>query len=226
MIVQRVVFFLLLFMVIVVHATLLSSKRDKHLNVVDKHAKVQHITLARMSVKQAPVKKSLPVVEKKLLMQEKEHIKPKKSPKKVLKKPKKMVKKQIKKSHKISKKKKRHKKRKYLPKEKRQKVYANKESLVTLKDKYVNQIRTKIRKRLIYPAIAKRMRMEEVVTVSFTVYQNGQIGNIQVLKGEKSILRKSAVKTLKKIAIKAIPHQLGLTKLELKLPISFKIIKG
>lgn len=223
---QRVVFFLLLLMVLTVHAMLLSMKSIEHVKMANKHAKIQHITLARMSVKQTPVEKSIPAIEKKVLMQKKEQIKPKKLPKKVLKKPEKTTKKNVKKDHEISKKKNTQKKYKYVPKQKRQKVYANKESMVTLKDSYINQIRTEIRKKLIYPTIAKRMHMEDVIYISFSVYKNGQIGNIKVLKGDKLILKKSAVKTLKKIVIGAIPHQLGLTKLELKLPISFKITKG
>jgi TonB family protein len=213
-------------MVILVHATLLSVKGTQHIKVVDIHAKVQHITLARMAVKQPAVQKSLPMVEKKMPVQEKRQIKPRKLPKKVITKAKKIVKISVKKKKIVRKKKHIDKKRKYAPKQKKQKVYATKESMVTLKDKYINQIRTQIRKKLIYPTVAKRMRMEDVVYVSFTVYKNGHIGNIQVKKGHKSILKKSAVKTLEKIVIKAIPAQLGLTKLELNLPISFKIMRG
>ena len=115
---------------------------------------------------------------------------------------------------------------KYIPKQKKQKVYADKENMVTLKDKYINQIRMEIHKKLIYPAMAKRMRIEGVVYVSFTVYKNGHIGDIHVKKSDKSILTRAAVKTLKHIVIKAIPSQLDLTKLELSLPISFKIKRG
>ena len=215
---QKVVFFLLFIMVILLHSALLSVKGVKHIKVVDKHAKVQHITLARMALKQPEVKVS-PVKEEKVTTKKIEQIKPKK----VIKKPKHSVNKIVKK---VKEKRETHKKRKYIPKQKKQKVYANKESMVTLKDKYINQIRREIHKKLIYPTIAKRMRMEGVVYVSFTVYKNGQIGNIQVRKSNKSILKRSAVKTLKKIALKAIPSQLGLTKLELSLPISFKITRG
>ena len=224
---QKVVFFLLFIMVILLHSALLSVKGTKHIKVVDKHAKVQHITLARMALKQPEVKVSPVKEEKKVITKTIEQIKPKKLPKKlpkkVIKKPKHSVNKIVKK---VKKKKRTHKKRKYIPKQKKQKVYANKESMVTLKDKYINQIRREIHKKLIYPTTAQRMRMEGVVYVSFTVYKNGQIGNIQVRKSNKSILKKSAVKTLKKIALKAIPSQLGLTKLELSLPIAFKITRG
>ena len=219
---QKVVFFLLFIMVILLHSALLSVKGTKHIKVVDKHAKVQHITLARMALKQPEVKVSPAQEEEKVIPEKTEQIKakklPKKLPKKVIKKPKHRVKKIVKKAKKRT-----HKRRKYIPKQKKQKVYAHKESMVTLKDKYINQIRREIRKKLIYPATAKRMRMEGVVYVSFTVYKNGQIGNIQVRKGNQSILKRSAVKTLQKIALKAIPSQLGITKLELSLPISFKI---
>jgi len=109
---------------------------------------------------------------------------------------------------------------------KKQKIYASQESRVTLKDKYIGQIRAQIQKKLVYPNIAKRMHMEDVIYVTFTVYKNGHIGNIRVLKGHKDILKKSAIKTLEKITIKSIPTQLGVTQLELKLPISFKIVRG
>ncbi len=96
----------------------------------------------------------------------------------------------------------------------------------TLKAQYIGDIKRQIRHHLIYPSLAKRMRIEGVITLSFTVFSNGTIGNIHVVDGSIVMLKNAAVKTLNQVTLKAIPKELQTQKLNLTLPISFKLLKG
>ena len=225
--VQKLQFLLVFLVVLLAHTMLLSTEVLQDVKFIDTEAKVQHITLTKIAVKkpifpspslvlEENIEKAIQVDVEVKVIPKKEMLNPKK--KKLFKKKKKYVnkkKKVLKKKH-----------QKYQKTIKKQKIYASQESRVTLKDKYIGQIRAQIQKKLVYPNIAKRMHMEDVIYVTFTVYQNGDVGDIHVLKGQKTILKKSAIKILKKLVIKAIPKALGITKLELRLPISFKIVRG
>ena len=224
--VVKILQFLLVFSaVLLAHTILLSTEILEDVKVLDTQAKIQHITLTKMAIKKPTASKLLEDITEKVEEPKKEHLDTKRVSQKERRKPRQ---KKVLKKKKIPKKKKnkKQKKRQHRLVSHKQKIYATKENLVTLKDKYIGYIRTEIRKKLVYPSIAKRMRMEDVIYVAFTVYKNGHIGNIRVLKGHKDILKKSAIKTLEKITIKSIPTQLGVTQLELKLPISFKIVRG
>ncbi|MCD4668744.1 MAG: energy transducer TonB [Sulfurimonas sp.] len=74
-----------------------------------------------------------------------------------------------------------------------------------------------------YPKMAKRRKLEGVVTVSFTLCKDGTIKNIFLNKscGHK-ILDKAALKVVKSIDIyKAIPDAVSLTALNLNIPIKY-----
>ena len=96
----------------------------------------------------------------------------------------------------------------------------------SIKDQYTSEIRRQIQRHLYYPRIAKRMRMQGVVRVAFRVLKNGKITNIRVINSPKKVLSKGAIKTLKSLALKAIPDALGEAFLDITVPIEFKLIKG
>lgn len=222
-------FTLVLVFVLTVHTVLLSSSIKKEVQVVQPKAKVHHITLSAIRVKEdvIPVKEFVPtkpvpiepivepIVEKLLPPKPKPIVKEKKVKKKVVEKKKKIIKKRI-------------VKKMQKAKPKRQKVQKTeaKVSTASLKDAYIHALREKIQRNLVYPNLAKRMRMEGVIYVTFTVFLDGSIHKIRVRKGTKNILKKGAMQTLRKIALKAIPKELQVKQLELTLPISFKLIKG
>jgi len=96
----------------------------------------------------------------------------------------------------------------------------------SIKDQYTSEIRRQIQRHLYYPRIAKRMRMQGVVRVAFRVLKNGKITNIRVINSPKKVLSIGAIKTLKSLALKAIPDALGEVFLDITVPIEFKLIKG
>jgi len=175
--------------------------------VVQPKAKVQHITLSSVLVKEEviPLKELVPTKPIPI-------VKSKKMKKKVLKK--KVTKKLVKKTQKAK------------PKRQKVKETEAKESTASLKDKYIYALREKIQQNVVYPNLAKRMKVEGVIYVTFTVFLDGSIHHIHVRKGTKNILKKGAMQTLRKIVLKAIPKALQVKQLELTLPISFKLIKG
>jgi len=93
-------------------------------------------------------------------------------------------------------------------------------------DAYTSEIRRKIQKNLYYPKMAKRMRMQDVVEVSFRVSRNGSISNINVLNSPKKLLKNAAIKTLKSLSLKPIPSELGDEYLDITIPIEFKLRQG
>ena len=95
---------------------------------------------------------------------------------------------------------------------------------VTIKERYLNQIRREIREKLFYPKIAKKMRIEGKVEVFFIVHQNGTLSDIRVINSSKTILSKGALKTIRSLSLKAIPKALNEKKIEIKVPIEFKLM--
>ena len=93
----------------------------------------------------------------------------------------------------------------------------------TIKAIYTNKIRQSIQHNLIYPKIAKRLRHQGVVKVSFRVNKNGTVKNIKVLNSPKSSLSKGAIKTIKSIKIEPIPKELNMPYMDITIPIEFKI---
>ena len=92
----------------------------------------------------------------------------------------------------------------------------------SIKDAYTSEIRRQIKAHLYYPKMAKRMRMQGVIKVSFLVLADGDITDIKVLNGTKSILRKAAIKTIKSLRLKALPSALGQT-MVVSVPVGFNI---
>jgi len=96
----------------------------------------------------------------------------------------------------------------------------------TIIDQYTSEIRRKIRQNLVYPRMAKRMRMQGTVRVAFKVLRDGTITNIRVVNSPKKLLAKGAIKTVKSISLRAIPSELHEEFLDINIPIEFKLIKG
>jgi len=96
----------------------------------------------------------------------------------------------------------------------------------SIKDQYTSEIRRQIRKHLVYPKMAKRMRMQGTVRVAFRVLKNGKITDIRVVNSPKKLLSKGAIKTLRAVSLRAIPRELNEEFLDINIPIEFKLIKG
>ncbi len=96
----------------------------------------------------------------------------------------------------------------------------------SIKDRYTSEIRVQIRKKLIYPKLAKRLRLQDIVKVSFRVQKDGTINNIKILNNPKKILQNGAIKTLKSLTLKAIPSELDEEFMDIVIPIEFKLTQG
>ncbi len=93
----------------------------------------------------------------------------------------------------------------------------------SIKAIYTNKIRQSIQYNLIYPKIAKRLRHQGIVQISFRIEKNGTIKNINIISSPKSSLSKGAIKTIKSIKIEPIPKELNINYLDISIPIEFKI---
>ncbi len=103
------------------------------------------------------------------------------------------------------------------PQQKLQSVSNN----TALKKRYLAKIRELIKSNLYYPRVARRMRIQGVVKVSFIVNKNGEIDHIKILSSANKILSNGALKTLRSIKAPPIPAKLGVGTLELFVPIEF-----
>ncbi len=185
------------------HLVALQSHIAKKSTISKPKAKVHKITLSKVNIK-----KEVPVVKPKP--------KEKPKPKKIVKKPKKVVKKVVKPKPVIQEK----------PKQIIKKtVIAPKATIDTtsIKDKYTTKIREAIQQNLIYPNMAKRLRMQGVVEIGFRVLKNGTIIDIKILNKPKRLLERGAIKTLKSIDLKPIPNELKEEFLDITIPIEFKL---
>lgn len=82
-------------------------------------------------------------------------------------------------------------------------------------------IRTMIENALIYPAIAKKLRLEGVVTVSFSLRPNGYVQDIQIVSSSgSSVLDNKAIATISSLNGE-YPHLEQ--KVDLSLPIAFSL---
>ena len=103
-----------------------------------------------------------------------------------------------------------------LPPKKAQQFDISKEQLA--------RIRTMIENALCYPAIAKKLRLEGVVLVSFSLRPDGYVQNIQVVSSSgSSVLDKKAIQTVASLDGE-YPHLEE--KVDLTLPISFSLNKS
>ena len=95
---------------------------------------------------------------------------------------------------------------------KKNKAQAKKRASPAKKNRFLNQIRTKINRNKAYPRIAQRRGMQGSVKVRFTILRNGQVGKISV-SGPKVFhtSAKSAVKKAFPINVKSTPISLPTT---------------
>ncbi len=104
-------------------------------------------------------------------------------------------------------------------------VVASKSTIDTtsIRDRYTNHIREEIKKNLVYPKAAKRLRLQDEVIVKFRVKKDGTISDILVINSPKKLLKDGAIKTLKSLNLKPIPSELVESYLHITIPIEFKI---
>jgi protein TonB len=91
---------------------------------------------------------------------------------------------------------------------------------------YKTELRGLINENVVYPAVAKRMNVEGVATVSFRVLADGSITNVSLesSSGNKT-LDAAALEAVKKIKrYKAIPSEFATNEMDLSIPIKFKTI--
>jgi len=95
---------------------------------------------------------------------------------------------------------------------------------VSHEEKYINEhislINSLIKKNLSYPRSAKKRGKQGRVFVSFILNLNGEVSELEASGKVSSILKKSAIKTIKKASQK-FPHPH--TVLALSIPISYKL---
>jgi len=214
-------------MVMLVHVIMLSSRIHRTMQVVQPQVKVHRMVLRSVLIKKeevisevpqaVPSKPVQPIVNKsvveKTVTPPLVKNKPRVTPKKVVI-PKREQTRHI-------------EKKPHSSKRQQEKVQVSSvtQNRATVKERYIHTLRTKIQSNLVYPNRAKRMRIEGVIRVSFTIFSNGAIENIRIINGS-SILKQGAIKTLKNIVLDAIPKELQVKQLEITLPISFKLLKG
>jgi protein TonB len=226
--------------VIGIHWYLLHYRVPVKKVVAKPDAKIYHITLSRVSVKKPPPQIP-PAPEIEPVTPPSPTIKPPKPlPKKhVIKKPpvkkrplKKRIKKKILKQKVVKKESPKPTKRVPAPapivKEKvvRQHATVSEQSTATILDRYIALIRKRIASHLYYPRIAKRMRMQGEVEVAFVVDADGGVNGIRVIRAPKKILANAAIKTLQSLDLPPIPAALHRQRLQLSIPIEFKLHKG
>jgi protein TonB len=227
--------------VLIAHFLLLQSYISKKEAVSKPKTKVHHITLSSVVVKKPLVLPPKPKVEPIILPPDPEPIILPPDPDPIVK-PKRVKKKKKKRR------KKKAKKRKIIkPKPEpiieqeiitepviqepqqivQQQVIAPVEKIDTssIKDAYTSEIRRQIKKHLFYPKMAKRLRMQGEVNVSFRVLKDGAITNIRVINAPKKLLAKGAIKTLNMLNLRPIPDVLGESFLDITIPIEFKLIR-
>ena len=129
----------------------------------------------------------------------------------IVKKPKPVIKKRIEKPKKKKVVKKKVTKKKKPKKKPSKKQVSSKQSKSTSKEynKFTSNLQRKINKHIIYPNIAKKRRMEGMVTVKFTILANGNVGKI-TLSGSKIFYKsiRNAVKKAFPVDVKNAPFSL------------------
>lgn len=93
-----------------------------------------------------------------------------------------------------------------------------------LKKEYIDRnlalIISLIKQNITYPSIARKRNIQGVVEVKFSISQNGEVKNIEILSGHK-FLRKATIKAIEN-ASQNFPK--AKKNVELKLPVSFTLI--
>lgn len=90
-------------------------------------------------------------------------------------------------------------------------------------DMYKAELRQKIDENKFYPEISRRMGQRGTVVVAFTLLEDGQIINIRVDRPSAfQKLNDAGVEAVKKVQrFRPIPKELGITQMELKIPVKF-----
>lgn len=227
---KKTAFIILLFVVAFVHILILKQKEEIPKYQAKKESKIIKIKLSQIAIqKEEPKKVEKLLPPKQIVLPPKPQPKVQKS-KPILKKVRKKIHKKVKKTQKFKKIKKAKIQKSSPPKPKvvpitHQALQAPKPIIdnSALKRSYIAKIRELIKSNLYYPRVAKRMRIEGVVKVSFVINKDGTISSIDIKSGSKRILNQGALKTLKSIKAPPIPEKLGVGSLDLFVPIEFKI---
>ncbi len=93
----------------------------------------------------------------------------------------------------------------------------------TLRDHYIALIRRKIKESLYYPRMARRMHLQGDVRVAFTVHGDGQVEAVRVIAAPREILARAAARTIRRLHLPPIPQGLGLKRMEITVPITFRL---
>ena len=186
----------------IVKAKVLESKKVEPKEIVKEIVK-QKIVKKKI-VKKKVIKKK--VVKKKIVKKE---IVKKEIVKKVLEKPIEAIENTVKESTK-----------KVAVKESVKKVPLEKSVKKDYLDKHLAQIRKHIMQNAKYSKRAKRLRIQDVIRVKFTLLSSGVVSNIQIIKGNKH-LHKSAIKAIQK----ASAYFPKVSKnIDIVIPIEYKLI--
>jgi protein TonB len=65
---------------------------------------------------------------------------------------------------------------------------------------HIRQIALLLRENLYYPRIARKRGITGDVTVSFELLKNGEVRNVEVVTGDRSILNRAAIKTIERLS--------------------------
>ena len=186
----------------IVKAKVLESKKVEPKEIVKQ--KIVKKTKPKKIVKKKIVKKK--VIKKKVV---KKKIVKKEIVKKVLEKPIEAIENTVKESTK-----------KVAVKESVKKVPLEKSVKKDYLDKHLAQIRKHIMQNAKYSKRAKRLRIQDVIRVKFTLLSSGVVSNIQIIKGNKH-LHKSAIKAIQK----ASAYFPKVSKnIDIVIPIEYKLI--
>lgn len=94
-----------------------------------------------------------------------------------------------------------------------------------IENQYLGKIQQTIEKYKVYPKVAKRLKHEGKVEISFDILKDGKIVNIQIVKNSKyKSLDKATIELLTKIGFfDAIPNELEKVVWNISLPINYEI---
>lgn len=95
-----------------------------------------------------------------------------------------------------------------------------------LKEHYYSKVRNMIERKKRYPSIAKKLRQEGIVHVTFTISKDGAISDIRLVKKcPHERLNRAAVRVLKEIgSFPPIPEEVGKQSISLSVSIRYKIL--
>ena len=94
-----------------------------------------------------------------------------------------------------------------------------------IRQDYLELLIEKINANKFYPKKAKRRGWQGEVIVTFSVMPSGQVENVEIIKASNfKVLNKSALRAIyDSVPFEPIPDNLGLTKLDLELPIIYQL---